>query len=46
MTEPGKQSWAETAEDKEQDEDLRRKEKKNKARHRSRGPYRKAHVHW
>ncbi len=46
MTEPGELPWAETAEDKEQDKGLKRKEKKNKARHRSIGPYRKAHVHW
>ncbi len=34
------------AADKEEDADLNRKEKKTKARLRTRGPYRKAHADW
>jgi hypothetical protein len=32
--------------DKVQDSALEKKEKKKKARHRKRGPYRKAHANW
>jgi hypothetical protein len=35
-----------TPEDDEQDADLKKEEKKTKARLRTRGPYRKAHVDW
>jgi hypothetical protein len=36
----------EAMEDKEEDQDLAQKEKKTKARLRTRGPYRKAHADW
>ena len=36
----------EAAEDKEEDQDLKKEEKKTKARLRTRGPYRKAHTDW
>jgi len=36
----------EAVEDKEEDQDLTEKEKKTKARLRTRGPYRKAHADW
>jgi hypothetical protein len=32
--------------EKEEDEDLKKEEKKTKARLRTRGPYRKAHANW
>jgi hypothetical protein len=37
---------AEEVDDEKQDEDLKEKEKKTKARMRTRGPYRKAHADW
>ena len=39
-------SAAKAVEDEEQDEDLKKNEKKTKARLRTRGPYRKAHANW
>jgi hypothetical protein len=37
---------SEMSEDKVEDEDLEKKERKTKARLRTRGPYRKAHADW
>ena len=37
---------AKSADDEEEDADLKKKEKETKARLRTRGPYRKAHVDW
>jgi hypothetical protein len=37
---------AKTTEDEKQDADLKREEKKIKARLRTRGPYRKVHADW
>jgi hypothetical protein len=46
LTQPNEPPDQETLEDKEEDEDLKKEEKKTKARLRTRGPYRKAHVNW
>jgi hypothetical protein len=46
LVKPDKPLEKELPEEKEEDEGLKEKEKKNKARLRTRGPYRKAHANW
>jgi hypothetical protein len=46
LVKPDKSAENELPEDREEDENLKEKEKKNKARLRTRGPYRKAHADW
>jgi hypothetical protein len=44
--EPNEETAEETLEENVEDKDMTQKEKKTKARLRTRGPYRKAHADW
>ena len=46
MSNSDEPATVEEVDDEKQDEDLKEKEKKTKARLRTRGPYRKAHADW